>query len=102
MLRIVADLCKYPVSPFRLPSGEIAHAGKKNVLRTFLVHHLELAREEHRISEVLDHMPTFHIVAGIAIRAPHRAVDDDIHILNLIFNTDAHNACLPVSPVNKQ
>ena len=35
-----------PLSPFRLPSGEIAHAGKKKVLRTFLFHHLELTREK--------------------------------------------------------
>ena len=34
MLCIFTDLCKYLVSPFRLPSGEIAHAGKKKVLRT--------------------------------------------------------------------
>lgn len=51
MLWIFTDLCKYLVSPFRLPSGEIAHAGKKKVLRTFLFHHLELTRKELRISE---------------------------------------------------
>ena len=41
--------------PFRLPSGEIAHAGKKKVLRTFLFHHLELTRKEFRVSEVINH-----------------------------------------------
>ena len=45
MLWIFTDLCKYLVSPFRLPSGKIAHAGKKKVLRTFLFHHLKLTRE---------------------------------------------------------
>ena len=45
MLRIFTDLYKYLISPFRLPSGEIAHAGKKKVLRTFLFHHLKLTRE---------------------------------------------------------
>ena len=68
MLWIFTDLCKYLVSPFWLPSREIAHAGKKKVLRTFLFHHLELTRKELRISEVIDHMPALHIVAGIAIR----------------------------------
>ena len=98
MLWILMDLCKYLVSPFQLPPGEIAHAGKEKVLRAFLFHHLELAREERRISEVVNHMPTFHIVTGIAIWTPHRAADDDIHILNLIFDADAHNACLPALP----
>lgn len=55
MLWIFTDLCKYLVSPFRLPSGEIAHAGKKKVLRTFLFHHLELTRKEFRVSEVINH-----------------------------------------------
>ena len=55
MLWIFTDLCKYLVSPFRLPSGEIAHAGKKKVLRTFLFHHPELTRKEFRVSEVIDH-----------------------------------------------
>ena len=45
MLRIFTDLYKYLFSPFRLPSGEITHAGKKKVLRTFLFHHLKLTRE---------------------------------------------------------
>ena len=56
MLWIFTDLFKYLVSPFRLPSGEIAHAGKKKVLRTFLFHHLELTRKEFRGSEVINHM----------------------------------------------
>ena len=55
MLWIFTDLCKYLVSPFRLPSGEIAHAGKKKVLRTFLFHHPELTRKEFRVSEVINH-----------------------------------------------
>ena len=55
MLRIFTDLCKYLVSPFRLPSGEIAHPGKKKVLRTFLFHHPELTRKEFRVSEVINH-----------------------------------------------
>ena len=55
MLWIFTDLCKYLVSPFRLPSGEIAHPGKKKVLRTFLFHHLELTRKEFRVSEVINH-----------------------------------------------
>lgn len=53
MLWIFTDLCKYLVSPFRLLSGELAHPGKKKVLRTFLFHHLELTRKEFRISEVI-------------------------------------------------
>ena len=53
MLWIFTDLCKYLVSPFRLPSGELAHPGKKKVLRTFLFHHLELTRKEFRVSEVI-------------------------------------------------
>ena len=55
MLWIFTDLCKYLVSPFRLPSGEIAHPGKKKVLRTFLFHHPELTRKEFRVSEVINH-----------------------------------------------
>ena len=55
MLWIFTDLCKYLVSPFRLPSREIAHAGKKKVLRTFLFHHPELTRKEFRVSEVINH-----------------------------------------------
>ena len=55
MLWIFTDLCKYLVSPFRLPSGKIAHAGKKKVLRTFLFHHPELTRKEFRASEVINH-----------------------------------------------
>ena len=55
MLWIFTDLCKYLVSPFRLPSGQIAHAGKKKVLRTFLFHHPELTRKEFRVSEVINH-----------------------------------------------
>ena len=55
MLRIFTDLYKYLVSPFRLPSGEIAHPGKKKVLRTFLFHHPELTRKEFRVSEVINH-----------------------------------------------
>ena len=55
MLCIFTDLCKYLVFPFRLPSGEIAHAGKKKVLRTFLFHHPELTRKEFRVSEVINH-----------------------------------------------
>ena len=54
MLWIFTDLCKYLVSPFRLPSGEIAHPGKKKVLRTFLFHHPELTRKEFRVSEVIN------------------------------------------------
>ena len=64
-------------------SDEIAHAGKKKVLRTFLFHHLKLTRKEFRVSEVINHMPAFHVVAGIAICTPHCAADDDIHVLNL-------------------
>lgn len=93
MLWIFTDLCKYLVSPFRLPSGEIAHAGKKKVLRTFLFHHLELTRKEFRGSEVINHMPAFHVVAGIAICTPHCAANDDIHVLNLIFDTNTHDFC---------
>ena len=93
MLWIFTDLCKYLVSPFRLPSGEIAHAGKKKVLRTFLFHHLELTRKEFRVSEVINHMPAFHVVAGIAICTPHCAANDDIHVLNLIFDTNTHDFC---------
>ena len=55
MLWIFTDLCKYLVSPFRLPSGQIAHPGKKKVLRTFLFHHPELTRKEFRVSEVINH-----------------------------------------------
>ena len=55
MLCIFTDPCKYLVSPFRLPSGEIAHPGKKKVLRTFLFHHPELTRKEFRVSEVINH-----------------------------------------------
>ena len=55
MLWVFTDLCKYLVSPFRLPSGEIAHPGKKKVLRTFLFHHPELTRKEFRVSEVINH-----------------------------------------------
>ena len=76
-----------------LPSGEIAHAGKKKVLRTFLFHHLELTRKEFRVSEVINHMPAFHVVAGIAICTPHCAANDDIHVLNLIFDTNTHDFC---------
>ncbi len=79
--------------PFRLPSREIAHAGKKKVLRTFLFHHLELTRKEFRGSEVIHHMPAFHVVAGIAICTPHCAANDDIHVLNLIFDTNTHDFC---------
>ena len=43
---------------------------RRKVLQAFLFHHLELAREERRISEVVNHMPTFHIVTGIAIWTP--------------------------------
>ena len=93
MLWIFTDLCKYLVSPFELPSGEIAHVGKKKVLRTFLFHYLELTREELRNSEIIDHMPAFHIVAGIAICTPHCAADDDIHVLNMIFDTNTHDSC---------
>ena len=93
MLWIFTDLCKYLVSPFRLPSGEIAHPGKKKVLRTFLFHHLELTRKEFRVSEVINHMPAFHVVAGIAICTPHCAANDDIHVLNLIFDTNTHDFC---------
>ena len=93
MLRIFTDLYKYLVSPFRLPSGEIAHPGKKKVLRTFLFHHLELTRKEFRVSEIINHMPAFHVVAGIAICTPHCATNDDIHVLNLIFDTNTHDFC---------
>ena len=93
MLWIFTDLCKYLVSPFRLPSGEIAHAGKKKVLRTFLFHHLELTRKEFRVSEIINHMPAFHVVAGITICTPHCAANDDIHVLNLIFDTNTHDFC---------
>ena len=65
------------------PSREIAHAGKKKVLRTFLFHHLELTRKEFRVSEIINHMLAFHVVAGIAICTPHCAANDDIHVLNL-------------------
>ena len=72
---------------------EKAHAGKKKVLRTFLFHHLELTRKEFRVSEVINHMPAFHVVAGIAICTPHCAANDDIHVLNLIFDTNTHDFC---------
>ena len=95
MLWIFMDLCKYLVSPFRLPSGEIAHAGKKKVLRTFLFHHLELTRKEFKVSEIINHMPAFHVVAGIAICTSHCAANDDIHVLNLLFDTNTHDFCQP-------
>ena len=72
---------------------EIAHAGKKKVLRTFLFHHLELTRKEFRVSEVINHMPAFHVVAGIAICTPYCAANDDIHVLNLLFDTNTHDFC---------
>ena len=93
MLWIFTNLFKYLVSPFRLPSGEIAHAGKKKVLRTFLFHHLKLAWKELRISKVINHMPALYIVTGIAICTPHCAADDEIHVLNLIFDTNTHDFC---------
>ena len=76
-----------------LLSGEIAHPGKKKVLRTFLFHHLELTQKEFRVSEIINHMPAFHVVAGIAICTPHCAANDDIHVLNLIFDTNTHDFC---------
>ena len=78
---------------YKRQSGEIAHPGKKKVLRTFLLHHLELTRKEFRVSEVINHMPAFHVVAGIAICTPHCAANDDIHVLNLIFDTNTHDFC---------
>ena len=96
MLRIFTDLYKYLISPFRLPSGEIAHAGKKKVLRTFLFHHLKLTRKEFRVSEVINHMPAFHVVAGIAICTPHCAANDDIHVLY------AHWGQAPMSSTQRQ
>ena len=36
-------------------------------------HHLELTRKEFRVSEIINHMPAFHVVAGIAICTPHCA-----------------------------
>ena len=33
------------------------------------------------------------IVAGIAICTPHCAANDDIHVLNLIFDTNTHDFC---------
>ena len=93
MLWIFTDLCKYLVSPFRLPSGQIAHAGKKKVLRTFLFHHLELTWKEFRVSEVINHMPSLHIFAFISIFTPHYTSDYYIHFLNLIFHTNTHYFC---------
>ena len=93
MLWIFTDLCKYLVSPFRLPSREIAHADKRQVLRMSLSHPPELTREEFRVSEVINHMPAFHVVAGIAICTPHCAANDDIHVLNLIFDTNTPGFC---------
>ena len=93
MLWIFTDLCKYLVSPFRLPSGEIAHAGKKKVLRTFLFHPLELARKELRISEVIYHMIPLYIIPCITVGTAHCTADDQIHVLNLIFDTNTHDSC---------
>ena len=59
----------------------------------YLFHHLELTRKEFRVREVFNHMPAFHVVAGIAICTPHCAANDDIHVLNLIFDTNTHDFC---------
>ena len=46
-------------------------------------------------------MPAFHIIAGVAICTPHCTSDNDIHVLNLIFDTDLENAWFGVTVTRK-
>ena len=56
--------------------------------------HLDVyKRQEFRVSEVINHMPAFHVIVVIAICTPHCAANDDIHVLNLIFDTNTHDFC---------
>ena len=76
---------RYDLTPY------LRYGSQPNVI--VVNHHLELTRKEFRVSEVINHMPAFHIIAGIAICTPHCTSDDDIHVLNLVFDTNTHDFC---------
>ena len=56
------------------------------------IHHFKLAPKELRLTEVRYHMSALHVVPSITVIASCRAAYDQIHILDIIFYTNTHNA----------
>ena len=90
MLRVFSNLCEHFITPLRLPSSQITHAGQQEVLRTFLFHQAQLTRKKLRFAEIIDYMIALYIVSGITVRTSYGTADDKIHVLNIVLNADAN------------
>ena len=88
------DFGKNLVQPFFLPDRQIAHAGEQEILRFWLLHKAQLPRKEFWLCKILDHMIPLYIIPGITVITTHGTSDYQIHILDLVLDTDAHS-CHP-------
>ena len=94
MLRILRDLPENLLLPFRFPSCQVAHSGKQIIVRTRLLHHAQFAREKLGIGKIIDHVIPLHVIPGIAVRTSYGTADDQVHILDKVFNANAHDFSL--------
>ena len=67
-----------------------AHAGQQEILWALLFHQPQLIRKKLRFAEVINHMVTLYIISGITVGTAYGTADDQIHVLNIVLNADAH------------
>ena len=87
---VLLYLGEHLVPPLRFPTGKVTHPGEKKNLWPGSVHQPRLSREVFWLLKVVSHLKTLYIISGIAVTVTDGTADDQVHILNLVFDAHRH------------